>query len=386
MSTRSLNDYKELLRFKGHRTMGYRIAVIGVGVIGKLHLDVIRELRDIEPIAVVDIREEEGKATASKYGLKWYSDYMDMIENEKPDMVSVCLPHFLHSKVVCDAARAGVNVLVEKPMAISIKESDRMISRAKKSGVKLGVVFQNRERAIAKRLKKIVSDGTLGDLMRALLEFNTFRSQAYYNSAGWRGRWHTEGGGILINQGIHHLDLFQWLIGKKPRRLFAVTNTIAHEIEVEDLATSVIAFEEDIQAAIQMGTIDHPTICRIELRGQNAYAEFDDKSIKLARNDPAIGETSKLKEMWATPELTLEEIEEPKEEAKKLHEAVYLDFLDSMTHDRPPAVSGEEGRKSIEIVNAIVASSFTRRPVSFPLDADQYEQILKKLTKRPRKK
>ncbi len=381
-----MNDYKEALGLMQYRTMRYKIAVIGVGVVGKLHLDVIKELANAEAIAVVDVREDEGKATASKYGLKWYSDYMEMIENEKPDMVSVCLPHFLHSKVVCDAARAGVNVLVEKPMAISIKESDRMISMAKRSGIKLGVVFQNRERAIAKRLKKIVADGTLGDLMRALLEFNTFRSQAYYSSAGWRGRWQTEGGGVLINQGIHHLDLFQWVIGKKPRRLCAFTNTMAHDIEVEDLATSIIEFEECTQAAIQMSTIDHPTICRIELRGQNAYAEFDDKSIKLARNNPTIGDRSKLQEMWATPELTLEEIEEPKEEAKKLHEAVYLDFLDSMTHDRQPAVSGEEGRKSVEIVNAIVASSFTRRPVRFPLDADKYEQILRKLSKSSRKK
>jgi len=365
--------------------MRYKVGVIGVGVIGKLHLDVMKEIQEAEPIAVVDTRKEEAQAAASKYQIRWYSDYIDMIERERPDIVSVCLPHSLHCKVVCDAARAGINVLVEKPMAISVKQADQMIAAARKSGVKLGVVFQNRQRAVAKRLKGLVEDGTLGDLMRALLEFNTFRSQTYYKSADWRGKWRTEGGGVLINQGIHYLDLFQWVIGRRPRVLFGAINTLAHDIEVEDIATATMVFEGHMQATIQMSTIDHPTICRHEYRGEKAYAEFDDKSIKIARDVPSIRESSKLQEMWATPQISWETIEEPEQGGKPLHELVYREFLDSLAHDRQPPVSGEEGRKSIEIVNAIIASGFTGKPVRFPLDPDRYEEILRNLSKRKRR-
>lgn len=362
--------------------MKYNVGIIGVGGIGKFHLDVIKGMDIIEPVAVVDVRGEEAKAVAEKYGTNWYTDYIEMIEREKPDFVSICLPHWLHSKVSIDAAKAGVSALVEKPMAISIKEADQMIEEAMKNSVKLGVVFQHRWKSTSRRMKKFAEDGELGELMRAMLEYNTFRSQSYYESADWRGKWETEGGGVLINQGIHYIDLFQWIIERRPKFLFATLGTFAHRIEVEDLATATLVFEGEIQASIQMSTIDHPTIFRMEFRGDKGLAELSGDVVKLARNEPSIKESSKLKEVWGTPQLTWETFEDKETDGRKLHELVYKDFVEALTEDREPEVSGVEGRKSVEIVNAIIASGFIGAPVKFPLDSDKYDEILRELIRR----
>lgn len=359
--------------------MKFKVGVVGVGGVGKAHLKALKKIDMVEPVAVADVAVDLAKAVATEYSLRCYTDYVEMIQKEELDVVSICLPHFLHCKAACEAARMGVNVLVEKPIAISIKEADLMINESKKNNVKLGVVFQNRYRKTFSRLKKVVEDGGLGVLMRALLQYTTFRNQAYYDSAEWRGKWATEGGGVLINQGVHFIDLFQWIIGRKPKLIFGVLATLAHDIEVEDIATATLVFDENVQATIQMSTIDHPSISRIEVRGEEGYAEVSENSLKIAYNNPSI--KGMFKGIWETPDLGWEtfKIEEKWED---LHEAVYRDFLESIAQDRESFVSGEEARKSLEIVNGFIASWYLKRPIEFPLNPELYDQIFKELSGR----
>ncbi|MEM3029258.1 MAG: Gfo/Idh/MocA family oxidoreductase [Thermoproteota archaeon] len=358
--------------------MKYRVGVIGVGGVGKTHLKTLKKIDVAETIAVADIAADLAKSVATEYGLKWYTDYCEMIQKEGLDVVSICLPHFLHCKAVCEAARMGVNILLEKPIAISIGEADLMISESKKNKIKFGVVFQNRYRKTFSRLKKMVEDNKLGTLMRALLQYNTFRNKSYYRSAEWRGKWATEGGGVLINQGIHFIDIFQWIIDKRPKMIFGVLDTLAHDIEVEDIATATILFEGGVQAAIQMSTIDHPSISRMEIRGERGYAEVDENTLKIFYNSPSV--KGEFKGAWETPSIEWEALG-AEEKWDEFHEAVYRDFFESIAQDREPFVSGEEARKSLEIVNAFIASWYLKRPIEFPLDPRLYDGVLKDLSR-----
>ncbi|MEM3712908.1 MAG: Gfo/Idh/MocA family oxidoreductase [Thermoproteota archaeon] len=356
--------------------MKFRVGVIGVGGIGKNHLKALRKIDVAETVAVADIVADLAKSVAVEYNLKWYTDYVEMIEKEKLDVVSICVPHFLHRKAVCEAANMGVNILLEKPIAISIKEADLMINEARRNNVKFGVVFQNRYRKTFSSMKRLVENGKLGNLFRALLQYNTFRSQAYYRSAEWRGKWSTEGGGVLITQGIHYIDIFQWVIGKRPKLIFGVFDTLAHKIEVEDIATATILFEEGVQAMIQMSTLDHPPITRIEIRGEKGYTEANENSLKIFYNTPSVKE--ELKGVWETPAVEWEALG-VEENWEDFHELIYRDFFESIAKDREPLITGEEARKSLEIVNAWVASWHLKKPINFPLDPELYDKVLNDL-------
>lgn len=340
-------------------------------------------------VAVAEVNETSGRQVAEEFGIRWYADYLEMAEREDVNIATVALPHHLHSKASVELMRMGVNVLVEKPMAISVKEADLMINQAKKSGVKLGVIFQFRMRNTARALKEIVERGGLGQLARARLTYNVFRSDGYYLSAPWRGTWWGEGGGVLINQGIHYIDLFQWFVGDRPSMCQGLVGTAFHRIEVEDVASAVVQFEGGLQAVVQLSTIDAPEETSIDLRGDLGRAVFTDGRLTVYRNRESLrgwGISDPQRFMWAKPEHEVQEIEVHDEEGP--HRAVIRDFVKAVEEDRKPLVDGEEGRKSLELVNAIILSAKTGKSVSFPLDGQRYEKLLSSLrskaTKRPK--
>ena len=354
-----------------------KIGVIGVKGIGKTHIDAIVSSENAELFAVADINEEVGKDTASSYGVKWYRNYEDMLEEKDLDAVTICTPHFLHSQMALKAFSYNKHVLVEKPMAISVGEADEMIQESRRKKLKLGVVFQERTRLLNREIKKLIDSGEIGEVYRACMEACYFRTQAYYDRDAWRGKWTTEGGGVLINQAIHDLDIFQWLIGK-PVKIRGQISTMYHEVEVEDLASAVMLFENGAQGIFQASLIDPIRTRRLEICGEKGKIELDEKArrAKLKKN---LREYIASGKIWdSSQEFEWFEIK-PEKEMISGHRAVIEDFAQAIISDREPLVNGEEGRIALEIANAIILSSYENRTIPIPIEREAYSRLLRKL-------
>jgi len=357
-----------------------KVGLIGLGVIGKHHANTLRGLGGAKLTAVADVNISEAKNVGSQHRVNWYVDFVDMLEKEELDIASVCVPHFLHEKVARDVAKHGVNVVLEKPIAMRIKEADRIIKEARRRGVKLGVVFQHRFRPTVSKAKRLIDD-EVAPLFRCSLEYGIFRGSAYYRSGPWRGTWTGEGGGVLINQGIHYIDLLQFLVGARPSTTFALASTVAHDIQVEDLASAVVNFQNDVQGVMQLSTVDVPALIRTEFRGNGGIVALSESEGRVSLNIPSlrrqIAETRGLFDSPRSEWKTFSR-DPPK---RNYHVPFYKDFIDAVIEDREPRINGEEGRKSLELANGVTYSAATGKPVNHPLDPDKYERLFGELTR-----
>lgn len=225
-----------------------RAVLIGCGTIHPMHTESIKQLKNAALCAVCDIKAERMQAVCETYGCRGYTDYKEMLAAEKPDVVHICLPHYLHAEVANYALKHGFDVVTEKPMATSLADAESMIRTAKDTGRKLCVIMQNRYNRASRVLKELLINGELGAIkeMRGVVCWH--RSAAYYADSDWRGLLTTEGGGVLINQAIHTLDLMLFLKGENPKSLDATIATLAHDIEVEDTAAGVLDFADGCRA------------------------------------------------------------------------------------------------------------------------------------------
>jgi len=350
--------------------------VVGLKGIGQTHIKAIKSVGEANLIAVADISEDVGRAAASQLNVEWYADYQEMLRREDVDAVTICTPHFLHAPMALKAMEYGKHVLVEKPMATSVMEADQMINMARGEDMKLGVVYQYRFHPVYEGIKRIIKDGELGPILRVCLEACTFRTQAYYNSDPWRGKWATEGGGVLINQTIHNLDLLQWLVGK-PSKLQGWISTMLHNIEVEDIASSAIIFENGVHGIVQVSTIDAVPTERIEIYGEKGKIVNEGNELRLGLLEKSVRENVSEDIVWGRPQFRWTSMETKGEGGG--HAAVIKDFSQAILEDRDPMVSGEEGRVSVETVNAIILSSFEEKPVKFPISREKYALLMEKL-------
>ena len=324
-------------------------------------LSTIADTGKAKLIAVTSRREGRAREFASKWKLDfWYTDYREMLEKAPIDAVIISTPHYLHYPMAIDSMKAGKHTLVDKPMAISVEETDGMINEAKKRGVKLGVILPSRFDPTYRKLKNAVEKGKFGRLIlgEAIVEWS--RTQEYYDSSSWRGRWATEGGGALINQAIHMIDVLIWIMGS-PKYLWAQIDTAAHKIEVEDIAVATIRFENGSLGVIQGSTAIYPGLpTRLEIHGTKGTAIIEGGTLKRWS---VIGEEEIKKEVeedlgsWTRPELT----------PAKNHAALIKDFAEAVLEDREPFVDGSEGKRSIEVIMAIYRSGRSREVVEFPL-------------------
>ncbi|HDJ89795.1 MAG TPA: Gfo/Idh/MocA family oxidoreductase [Thermoprotei archaeon] len=354
-----------------------RYGVIGVGGVGKTHVRSAKELENIDLISVADINVGYAKKIGEEYNVSWYKDYREMIEKEELDAVSICVPHFLHASIGLDVISHDINVLMEKPITVTVGEADKLIDAAKKHDVKLGVCFQHRVDPVNASLKRLI-EKSLGEPLRGDLIYTCYRDQKYYGSGAWRGTWWGEGGGVLINQAIHFIDIFFWLLGKKPKKIFSTINNMLHNIEVEDIASAVALLENNSQAIMQFSSFDYPGIYHLDIRFDKG-AVIIDESVARYVETPILksmieNKVEKPKLEWKTP---------PEVEIKYTgHKGMLYDFANAIIEDRKPLVSGEEGKLSIEVVNAIIMSGFLGRPVDLPLDSSKYDEVLEELRKR----
>lgn len=221
----------------------YKVGIVGCGNIFPMHAVSVRMLDNAELVAVCDIKDDRAKSKAEEFGCKYYKDYKDMIMKEDIDVVHICTPHYLHAPISIYASNAGKHVLTEKPMSISLDDAKTMIKAAEESNTTLGVIFQNRFNNGSLLIKENLQSGALGRILagKAIVTWN--RSDDYYSRSDWKGTWDKEGGGVVIDQAIHTLDLMRWFVDSELEYVDATIGNKAHEIiEVEDVAEGVIKY------------------------------------------------------------------------------------------------------------------------------------------------
>jgi len=353
---------------------------------GTGHINCIKSLSIARLVAVCDVREASARAAGSKFRVPWYTDHRAMLEKEALDGVHVCTPHPAHPRPAIDAMRRGLHVLTEKPMAATIGDAERMAAAARRHRAILAVMYQQRARAIMQKVHALIASGKIGELVRIGLTAAKFRTQAYYDGDAWRGTWRNEGGGVTINQAPHELDLFQWFAGL-PVEVYARTDTLLHRMETEDIVSAVVRFANGAHGTIHLSVCEAPGSQRWEIAGTKGKITMNGDA-RLATLKLGLHEfLSTSKEQWGGPEATWQDVTVKKQDEG--HGAVVENFCRAILGEAEPFVTGEEGLKSQELVNALIMSGQLHRPLRLPIDRKKYAQMIKELSKkgkRPRAK
>lgn len=341
-----------------------RFGIIGCGVIGPTHAEAIARTDGARLVAVADEDPQRARELADRYGVQALAP-QELVGRPDIDAVCVCTPTGTHAAVALAAIEAGKHVLVEKPMDVSLAAADRMIDAARRKGVVLGGVLQRRFDPDARRLKEEIERGRLGRLYLGVAVMPYYRSQSYYDSAEWRGTWALDGGGALMNQGIHVIDLLQWFMGPVVS-VTARAGTFAHErIEVEDAAVALVQFASGALGAIVGTTAAFPGLHdRLEIYGTDGTGILEGARLRTLELRAERGEVHPYGEAPPSPP-PLEKTGAPPVAG---HAAQVADFVLALREGRPPAITGEEHRKSLEILMAIYRSARQGgTPVPLPL-------------------
>ena len=341
----------------------FGVGIAGAGTIGAVHARALDELQGARLVAVAEVHEVTGRKLAKAHGAEWHAELGELLARPDVDVVVICTPSGLHPDQAVAAARAGKHVITEKPMATTLEGADRMIRACREAGVTLTVIFQYRFNRDALRLKRAVEAGLFGRPVLGNAFVHWHRTQAYYEErGGWRGTWSLDGGGSLMNQSIHALDLLQWVLGPL-ESICGYAETLTHDIEAEDTASAALRFASGALGIIQGTTsahIDSPL--RIEIRGTEGNATLEGSRL-------GIWQPSREEESLSAhgPESLPES--QGHEPLGAAHLRQLNEIFAALREGREPPVPGEEARKAVEIVLGIYRSAASGERVSFPLES-----------------
>ena len=345
-------------------SIGY--GIIGCGNIGPVHAAAIAAVRGAKLVAVSDVVEASAKRLAGQYGAAAYTDYRALLDRKDVQAVCLCVPSGMRMDMSLVCAAAGKHILSEKPLEVTTKRADRIIAAVDKAGVMLGCVFQSRFANGSRLIKKAIDGGRFGKLVLGNAYIKWYRSPEYYASGAWRGTRRLDGGGALMNQGIHQIDLLQWFFGPV-KKIFAQTACVAHEgLEVEDLATATLEFENGAFGTIEGSTAiwpGHPA--RVDVHGSEGGAWLEDGNIKYwkfmkrkpidAKIENELKKDSELGSGAGDPLASLK-IEG--------HRRQIDDFTRALLRGTKPFVDGREGRNAVAIIEKIYESARKGKPVT----------------------
>ncbi len=342
------------------------VAIIGAGGISRTHAETYKKFSDrCQLKALSDTYPEKAQAKKDELGLhvEIYDDYKKMLEDDSLDLVSVCTPPYTHSQITVDCLNAGKHVICEKPMASSLAECDAMLQAVKKNGKNLAIIAQNRFRNPIQKLKMILDSGLAGNILAAHVESFWWRGHCYYD-LWWRGTWEKEGGGCTLNHAVHHIDMFQWMMGM-PKEVRAIMTNVAHDnAEVEDLSMAILKYDNNALAQITSSVVHHGEEQQLVFQGEKARISFPwkvyaskSRSNGFPDRDP---DTEKeINEKYESlPNLQYE-----------LYEGEFDNMLTAIETGSEVLVSGEEGRKTMELITAIYQSATFDTTVHLPLDS-----------------
>lgn len=333
-----------------------RFGIIGCGRVAPRHAQSIAQLPNAALVAVADVMKNRAQHFGETYRAEVYTDYQDLLRRDDIDIVCICTPSGMHAEMGIQAARAGKHIIVEKPIALSTADADKLIIEAERAGVYLCVMLQNRFNPPMQELYQMVQSGRIGRLLLGNATVRWYRPQSYYED-GWHGTWAMDGG-ALMNQSIHHIDALQWLMGDV-ESVFAYTGTLAHRMEAEDVGVVVLRFKNGALGSVEGSTLTYPQ--NIE----GSVAIFGERgSLKVG------GTALNRKVMWKIEgELELEQeritadLVDPPSVYGNSHRLVIEDMINAICQGRPPQTHGHEGRRSLALVEAIYESARCGYPV-----------------------
>jgi UDP-N-acetyl-2-amino-2-deoxyglucuronate dehydrogenase len=344
----------------------FGFAIVGTGLISTTHYEQISAIEGAKLVAVYSRSEKKAKSLAEKAGADWYTDYNEMLKRKEIDIVSIITPSGTHADMAIEAARAGKHVMVEKPMDISLEKAQQMIEVCREHHVKLSVISQHRFDASTMRIKADIDSGRFGKMVLGQAAVNWYRPQSYYDTSKWRGTIKMDGGGVLINQAIHTIDLFQYLMGEV-ESVYAHTAILAHEgIEVEDVAVATVKFKNGGLGTIAGTTAAYPGLsARLEIIGTTGTAviENDQLTKHYLRDLNNESEVINLATKNHNGKTRNHASVNPSALDGSSHRLQFIDMINAIQEDREPLINGEEGLKPLKIILAIYQSARTGQPI-----------------------
>ena len=333
-----------------------RFGLVGCGNVSRIHAESIKRIPNAKLVAVMSRTEKKAWNLAREYECDYHTDLESLLKRKDVDAVVILTPNALHADIGIEAARYGKHVVVEKPIDVSLEKAERLIEECDKNDVKLSVIFQRRFSDAARKLKKFLDEGEFGKINFGNALVKWYRTQEYYDSGDWRGTWEFEGGGALINQSIHYLDLLIYFIGPVDE-VFAYMDTRAHKIEVEDILVGTLKFRNGALGLIEANTTAYPGFeARLDVYGDEGSAiVVDDELVRLTvkgKIDIGSPRTSRNLTGASSPTISFE-----------LHRRQYEDIVNSIINDKKPAVDGIDGLNTLAVVLALYESAKTGKAV-----------------------
>jgi predicted dehydrogenase len=354
---------------------------VGAGVLG-MHRQAL-EQDTVELVGVTDVNTEVGRQRAAELGCAFYGDHHEMLAATRPDVAVILTPHPFHAAIAIDCLQAGSHVLVEKPMAVHVAEADAMIAAAARAGRLLAVNFQHRFRAEVRTVRRLIEEGQLGKIQHVDMTVAWPRTACYFRNVSWRGTWSGEGGGVLMNQAPHNLDILCYLFGL-PRQVVAWTRTALHAIETEDTVQAMMAWPDGTLGSLHISTAEANRPERLEITGTGGYLLMTQGGeLSFTRSEPDFRRfMAESDNPFGAPAGHPERLDPG--EGTGNHLAVYRNLHQAIVQGTPLVADGVEGAKSLELANAMILSSFSGQTLELPLHREAYVTLLEDLKSKRR--
>lgn len=362
-----------------------RFGVIGLGNMGSSHARWIAEDKgnDLTLGAVCDIVEEKARKVGEQFGVSCFTDAREMYDSGEIDAVIIAVPHYWHAPLTIRAARKGIHVLCEKPLESRVSRARAMIAECRRRKVAFGAMLQQRTRPAMIKMKQMVDAGKIGDVFRVqMICSNWFRTQAYYDSGSWRGTWDGEGGGVLINQAPHSLDLFQWIGLGLPQRVQALVSTRDHDIEVEDTANVLCDYGEGKVGYIYATTAEEPGMEQLMVCGDKGTLIAERNALRWGKLKQPVskhirGSKSAMGGAAGEQETTWSDVKIPQGKSGHIH--VIRAFAAHLLRGKKMVATAEEAINELELSNAAYVAGYKGRAVDLPVKDTEIDRLIARL-------